>query len=237
MTNPEHSLEPGHKLVDGSDTTIVDLSTEARVAANGLLAIIGRLEAENADLREANARLTEEKGQLEQIAWTDSLTGVKSRRYFDEKCMNEIERFIAAREQGELRAFPKSILLCFADIDGLKKVNDEHQDKHAAGDQLIRAVADGLRLAIRPSDTICRYGGDEFVFMLRVATDDPDVLRKLPSLVHQRAVAKATSLYGEPITFSLGFVDVSDYSSAQEAMQAADTEMYHLKVARNSFDK
>lgn len=187
-------------------------------------------------LKSDNARLLEENEHLGRIAWHDSLTGVHSRRFFDEFCLKELEQYVSAQLNGEQRSFPKNILLCFADIDGLKRVNDEHPDKHTAGDKLIKAVAEGLRQAVRPTDTVCRYGGDEFAIMLRVDLDDQDVLRALPSLVHQRAIAKATFLYGEPITFSLGFVNVADHPTAQAAIQAADTEMYHLKVARNNFD-
>lgn len=228
MTHSNHNTDE-QPPIDLTASPEVVLVRDAHVAIAGLSAEIERLRTENILLRAENER-------LEQIAWLDSLTGVNSRRFFDEFCLNELEQFIAAKQAGDQRTFPKSILLCFADIDGLKKVNDEHPDKHTAGDQLIRAVADGIRHATRPSDTVCRYGGDEFVFMLRVDIDDKDVLRTLPSLVHQRAIAKATALYGEPVTFSLGFVNVGEYPSAQAAIQAADTEMYHLKVARNNFD-
>ncbi len=226
MTTQPHNSEPS---IDITSTPEVTIESDARFALASLQTIVSKLLAENERLRTANER-------LERIAWIDSLTGINSRRFFDEFCIDELERFIVAQEQGEQRDFPRAILLCFADIDGLKRVNDEHPDKHAAGDQLIKAVADGLRGALRPSDTICRYGGDEFVFLVRVSLADPDVLRTLPPLVHQRAIAKATDLYGEPVTFSLGFVNVADYGSAQEALQAADSEMYQLKLGRQNFD-
>lgn len=233
MTTQPHNSEP---TIDITATPEIAITDEAQLALASLQSVLDRALARIEQLEADNARLDSEKTKLEKIAWTDSLTGVNSRRYFDEFCMDEIERFIITLEQGKQREFPRSLLLCFADIDGLKQVNDQHPDKHTAGDQLIRAVADGLRGAIRPSDTLCRYGGDEFVFLLRVSLTDMDVLRTLPPLVHQRAIAKATDLYGEPVTFSLGFVNVADYGSAQEALQAADSEMYQLKLGRQNFD-
>jgi predicted signal transduction protein with EAL and GGDEF domain len=85
----------------------------------------------------------------------DSLTGLHSRDFFMAELESEIRR--ASRNS-------RPFALLMIDLDGLKAANDRFG--HAAGDQLIRAVAEVLRGAIRASDVAARYGGDEFVVML-----------------------------------------------------------------------
>jgi diguanylate cyclase (GGDEF)-like protein len=88
-------------------------------------------------------------------AGTDDLTGARRRGVGLEELQNEIDR--ARREGGNLVA-------AFVDVDGLKSVND--RQGHAAGDTLLREVADGLRRHMRSYDLVVRLGGDEFLCAL-----------------------------------------------------------------------
>lgn len=93
--------------------------------------------------------------RLRELGLTDSLTGLRNRRYFDEQLPLECAR--AQREGG--------VLAClFVDIDHFKAINDEYG--HPAGDRVIREVAQRIASHVRPFDMLARYGGEEFVVLL-----------------------------------------------------------------------
>ena len=87
----------------------------------------------------------------QQAAMTDSLTGLHNRRYLRDQLERELSRAVRGR-------YPVSLIIL--DIDNFKQINDTHG--HVAGDEALKHVADVLRLPLRRSSTICRYGGDEF---------------------------------------------------------------------------
>lgn len=101
------------------------------------------------DLESENERLIV---SLQELAMTDSLTGLYNRRYLTEALKN-------MRETG-LRT-GKSLFVCLIDLDGFKAINDEHG--HVAGDRVLCDVAMALKGALRQSDILGRHGGDEFI--------------------------------------------------------------------------
>ena len=130
---------------DGADATPVcwltadatAISAEHFAAAAARLADWLRLEAQQRELRHA--------------AFTDPLTGAWNRRYFD--------RYLtAALEQARPARLPVTVLVF--DIDSFKSYNDRFG--HAAGDEILRETVGLLRSCIRPTDRVCRIGGDEF---------------------------------------------------------------------------
>jgi len=88
-------------------------------------------------------------------ATVDSLTGCFLRDYFFERL---------AEERGRCTRYGGSFSLLMLDVDGFKKINDEHG--HIAGDRYLRAVSAAIRGQLRSADIACRYGGDEFCMML-----------------------------------------------------------------------
>ena len=108
--------------------------------------------AEKKRLRETNARLIRE---LESASLTDALTGAQNRRAFDETLKTEVER---SRRYG----YPLSLVIL--DLDHFKAVNDGYG--HPAGDAVLTAFAGVARTALRVSDALYRYGGEEFAAML-----------------------------------------------------------------------
>jgi len=96
-------------------------------------------------------RLGEQQKALRDAAFTDHLTGAWNRRYFDRYLTAAIDKARAAR-------FPVTVMVF--DIDDFKRYNDEYG--HAAGDQILIETVRLLRSVIRPSDRVCRIGGDEF---------------------------------------------------------------------------
>jgi diguanylate cyclase (GGDEF)-like protein len=91
---------------------------------------------------------------LQQLCFTDELTGLLNRRGFMSMANQHIK--IARRENWKM-------LLLFADLDGLKKINDHYG--HPQGDVALRIVADILRETFRASDLVARLGGDEFIVL------------------------------------------------------------------------
>ena len=99
-----------------------------------------------------NARLF---GEVQQLAVTDSLTGVHNRRYFFELAEREFER---------ARRFKRPLSALMLDIDHFKRVNDTYG--HAVGDRVLRALAQQCRQSLRDIDLLGRYGGEEFSVLL-----------------------------------------------------------------------
>ena len=97
--------------------------------------------------------------RLKLAGLTDALTGVHNRRYFEARCLEEVQ---AARR----RQLP---LVCmFLDVDRFKQLNDTLG--HPAGDQVLRYVARLIKVQLRGSDVMARYGGEEFVVLLPATT-------------------------------------------------------------------
>lgn len=93
--------------------------------------------------------------RIEQLAFTDALTGLPNRRCFEERLETAL---------WEARAAGTALAVVLLDLDGFKAVNDAHG--HAAGDELLVVVAERLRRRLRRSDLVCRLGGDEFLLAL-----------------------------------------------------------------------
>ena len=122
------------------------------------------------------------------------------------------------------------LALLFLDLDNFKETNDRLG--HAAGDELLVAVAERLRTCVRPSDTVARLGGDEFAIVLEGLTGPADLARaperilqamRSPFIVHGTEAAT---------TASIGIsVDVDGTSSVEELLHNADIAMYAAKRA------
>ncbi|HWJ09350.1 MAG TPA: sensor domain-containing diguanylate cyclase [Nocardioides sp.] len=144
--------------------------------------------------------------EVRRMAQADELTGLLNRRGFAES---------VAASFADDAAMSGSV--AFVDIDGLKRVNDEAG--HAAGDQLIVAMAAELRSSVRPQDLVGRLGGDEFaVFAARL--DCEALLERIDSAVGGLASAGTAPLAGP--------------ERLQEALLVADARMYEAKRARTS---
>ena len=123
----------------------------------------------------------------------------------------------------------------FVDLDRFKSVNDSLG--HFVGDELLRAVAERLRAAVRAEDTVSRLGGDEFVVLLRQVQDATDAATVGRKLVEH--VSAPIQVHGHElrVTPSVGAAIFPDHgNSAQMLITNADAAMYHVKKSgRNGF--
>jgi diguanylate cyclase len=156
-------------------------------------------------------------------AFHDHLTGLPNQRLFE-------DRLAAAIEQSQFNN--TRIALLMVDLDGFKLINDTHG--HDVGDELLRHIAQNLRNAIRPPDTLARLGGDEFII---IATDLPgdEPLKAVADSSVARitgALRKPVSLNGSSLTVS-GSIGVAVYpdDAADEILlrRLADQRMYEQK--------
>lgn len=118
--------------------------------------------------------------------------------------------------------------MLFVDLDGFKSVNDRYG--HDGGDTVLRAVAQRLADAVRPSDTVARYGGDEFVAVCEeISNEDAIHLARRISA----AAGRPVDLNGEEVclTASVGLALGGMAGDADLLIRDADAAMYRAKVA------
>ncbi|MBY0421368.1 MAG: GGDEF domain-containing protein [Parvularculaceae bacterium] len=178
-------------------------------------------EQRRADLAAAEARLAE----LERLADADSLVGVLNRRAFT----RELQRVLAMADRHNTRA-----ALLFADVDGLKRINDAKG--HLAGDAALARIARVLVAHTRRTDTIGRLGGDEFGLIL--AESDVAAARRkaaaLADLAAAEPVGNEDGWAGPPfvVRLSCGVVEVRQGATVEETLSLADGAMYRMKKRR-----
>lgn len=159
--------------------------------------------------------------KLLQLATSDPLTGLFNRGYVDDRFALELSR---ARRYGKL------LSIAVIDADRFKLLNDTHG--HPAGDLVLRKISTILRDSIRQSDTVGRYGGEEFVVILP-ETDVEVAQRKLESLrelVASTPIALAARGQKIHVTISAGLASFpQDGEDAVELFALADDRMFQAK--------
>lgn len=173
-----------------------------------------------------NARLFH---QLQQLAVTDSLTGLSLRRPFMEQFGREILRAVRSRE---------ALSVLMLDVDYFKRYNDTYG--HLAGDAVLRSIAQLLRQALPAESLIARYGGEEFAVVLpRAAVSQAaELANQVRLLVEQdanRIGAGHRKTEPLPVTVSIGVSSFpADAQSEVELIRIADQRLYQAKhLGRN----
>lgn len=166
--------------------------------------------------------------RLATLSETDALTGLPNRRALRRHLAEEFRRSKRYRT-------PISLLL--VDIDGLKPLNDTYG--HAAGDQLIRTVADAIADELRESDFGARWGGDEFA-VLAPNTSAPAAHASAERLVARVATQRDPHLRSQH-TVSIGVATYDPregrYADLDALVRAADDALYRAKAGgRNRVD-
>jgi diguanylate cyclase (GGDEF)-like protein len=154
--------------------------------------------------------------KLEELSTLDPLTGLKNRRAFSAIFTEECSRSTRHREP---------LALLFLDIDHFKEINDTHG--HQTGDQVLQALSRFFQEKCRPYDTIGRWGGEEFVILLR-STDE--VAAKFFAQRIRLGVSSVVSRsFPFQFTISIGLAQCRDQDTLEELTNRADQALYHAK--------
>lgn len=165
-----------------------------------------------------NAMVKRHQANTEALATLDSLTGLPNRRSFD--LLAEKALLQAQREQTPLVAL-------LIDLDHFKALNDTHG--HLAGDEVLRQFAYVLRGSLRQTDILCRWGGEEFIVLLRGVPDE--VALEVANKIRQRTEQLFFSFEDQPLrlTTSIGVSSLHADDTLQSLLTRADHALYRAK--------
>ena len=153
------------------------------------------------------------------LATHDPLTGLSNRLLFNDR----LEHAINHSER-----FNKCISLIFCDLDNFKPINDTYG--HAVGDEILKRVAHSLKEILRKDDTVCRFGGDEFVILLEDLHSFEyldEILHRINALTHKPCIIDGETI---PIGMSIGAsIYPDDGVTQEELIKSADSAMYRAK--------
>jgi diguanylate cyclase (GGDEF)-like protein len=169
-----------------------------------------------------NLLLRRRRQRAQKFSLTDSLTRLFNRRMGLVALEQEIAR-------ADRMVRPLTVLMC--DLDHFKQLNDRYG--HLEGDAALRSTADILRQTLRKGDTICRYGGEEFLVVLAgtSAADATVLATRLFTAVEEHGKA-----VGLPISISIGLTCYYSGDTIETLLQRADRALYASKgYGRNRF--
>ncbi len=159
---------------------------------------------------------------LVELSSRDALTGLANRRAFELALEREVDRVARSGEPA---------LLLALDIDHFKNVNDRHG--HAAGDQVIRAVAAALTDSVRPMDLVARVGGEEFAIILPncASTFGQTVAERVRRRVERMPILVSASGLEVAVTVSIGGGFAPQWVRSTPALwkERADQQLYLAK--------
>jgi diguanylate cyclase (GGDEF)-like protein len=148
--------------------------------------------------------------RLDGLARSDELTGLPNRRAWQDLLAHELS---VARRAGH------SLTVALLDLDGFKRYNDALG--HLAGDELLREVTAAWRIALRETDALARWGGDEFGLLLPLC----DIVQSTTLIERMRAARP-------DVSFSVGLAEWDGESSPDEILALADLALYDAKRTR-----
>lgn len=164
--------------------------------------------------------INEQQANLTQLATTDLLTGLHNRRMMTDFADREVARSLR-------HGLPLSILMC--DLDHFKAINDEYG--HEAGDGALAGFAELLKMAVRESEAMCRWGGEEFLVLLP-NTDLAGaavVAERIRSAVEQTPFAAGEK--PSQLTLTIGAASLRPNENLQQLIKRADDALYAGKRA------
>lgn len=172
------------------------------------------------------AELEAQIHELEKDLIHDSLTGLKTRAFFQEETTIYLHA-VANLEAGKRREWFgfKNMSFIFFDIDHFKKVNDTYG--HAVGDEVLREVALLINRSVREGDTVARWGGEEIVACL-LGANEQDARDKAQSI--RKSIERLTFTNNVlSVTISAGVASNWKGATYDEMIKRADDALYHAK--------
>lgn len=158
------------------------------------------------------------QGRIAEMASTDKLTGLLNRHAFT---------ILVDKLISELRREPRPVALLMADIDHFKSINDNHG--HLFGDAVLAQVARTLQAGLRASDLAVRWGGEEFLLVLKGC--GPEEALRIAENLRATVAATVVRLSGKAVTASIS-VGIASFDPAElpsQAVDRADTALYKAK--------
>lgn len=152
--------------------------------------------------------------RLQEASW-DKLTGLCDR-----------DSFSTWWKQNHEKNDYKEVVLFILDVDSFKEINDKQG--HNKGDEVLKIIAEKLRRAVRYENQVCRWGGDEFVGIIPVESDN--AVERLGELSYR--IRKDTEEAGIPVTVTIGYVDMreaDDILDIDTIVGLADKALYQAK--------
>ena len=172
----------------------------------------GRIDYDNLLAREHSVSLVPPSSETLQLLYTDSLTEVYNRRYYDEQF----------RDSDDIEA------VVVIDVDSFKHINDRYG--HHAGDIVLRRIAKTVSSCVRKTDAVIRYGGDEFVIIFHRLPGD--IFRKKLEEI-RAAVARLTVAEHPGLHVSVSLGGAYGVGKTTELFETADRLMYQAKKSKN----
>jgi len=162
------------------------------------------------------AHLRRHYAQMHQMAHTDALTGLTNRRAMQNKLEAELDR---------ARRYSRTFAVLLADLDHFKRVNDTYG--HSVGDQVLREAGQRLSQHLRDSDSLARWGGEEFL----VLVPETNLLQAQHLAQRLLESIRETPISGVHVTLSLGVACYRQGDTVATILSRADEAMYRAKAA------
>ncbi|WP_028486488.1 sensor domain-containing diguanylate cyclase [Thiomicrorhabdus chilensis] len=198
-----------------------ELEKQNRLLAEDNLSLEGLVEQRTQELSELNQTLYQKIENVQYNATHDVLTGVYNRRCFEERLQKEISR---------AKRYCHPLCIILIDIDDFKVFNDRYG--HKQGDLILQKVAKLLEEHLRETDTVARWGGEEFVIILP-ETDKLVAIEKAESL--RQLIANLRFNKNSKITCSFGVTAFMEGDCADSIFSRTDKALYRAKkLSRNN---
>ena len=221
------------------DQELLSLLRSSRHNLDEMCRLKDELENKEHSLRWHSLELQRKNLELQEISFTDVLTGVWNRRYLEEILTAEagqvLRNYQRARGSDVKKMDHRDLVFLMVDMDFFKEVNDRHG--HPAGDTLLQLVAQRLSTVVRKSDVLVRWGGEEFLIMSRSA--DPSGIPAFCSRILEVIAVEPFDL-GQGIrvkkTCSVGWAaypwsrGAFEAICAEESIALADVALYRAKA-------
>ncbi|KKU49816.1 MAG: PAS/PAC sensor-containing diguanylate cyclase [Parcubacteria group bacterium GW2011_GWB1_49_7] len=188
---------------------------------------------ENKTLEERVKELEHQIDELEDNLIHDTLTGLKTRAFFDHEVSVYLE-IISQQLQLQANGFLqrkqhfgfRNLSVIFFDIDHFKKVNDTHG--HDMGDVVLKKIASVISVSLRTGDTAARWGGEEIIVNLLGASEQ-DAAAKAEEIRQKVEELEFTEIPGFKITISAGVASSQEGVGLEALVKHADEALYRAK--------
>ncbi len=170
-------------------------------------------------LKQENLELKKEIQQLKKTVWLDFLTKVYNRQAFHKFLKEACEEVGWLKKHRKRRKSSAEFCLLLIDLDNFKKLNDRYS--HSYGDKILRKTARFLSEKIRQVDVVARWGGDEFIILLRNVTLQQ--AQRKARIILKQAEEKLS------ITLSIGLIKSNPNSTAEKMFKQVDKALKSAK--------